>query len=123
MAIKEREYLFSVDKFNKPVVYNQKRAIGLLLTRLILLDPGSDPLHPDMGVGIRKYRYTMNTLEELKKRVKDQIETYLPCFPSSDVTLILTPDKICNIEIRIDDTTYVYNSNEAPVPIRIEDVK
>ena len=121
--IKEREYLFSVDKFKKPIVYTKKRAIGLLLTRLILLDPGSDPLHPEMGVGIRKYRYTMNTLEELRKRVKDQIDTYLPCFPSSNVNLTLTPDHTCNIEITIDDTTYVYNSNEAPIPITIDDAK
>ena len=121
--IKEREYLFSVDRFNKPVVYTKQRAIGLLLTRLILLNPGSDPLHPDMGVGITKYRYTMNTLDELKQRVKKQIETYLPCFPSSNVTLVLTPDHTCNVEITIDNTTYIYNSNEAPVPITIDDAK
>ena len=78
--IKEREYLCSVDKFNKPVVRTKQSAIALLLLRLIILEPGSDPLHPDMGVGIRRYRYTMNTLNELKQRIKDQIDTYIPCF-------------------------------------------
>lgn len=120
--IKEREYLFSVDNYNKPVVYNKKQAIGLLLVRLILLEPGSDPLHPDMGVGIKNYRYTMYTLEELRKRVEDQINTYLPCFKASNVSIIQTPDHVCNIEITIDDTVYVYDSKEAPVSIELQDI-
>ena len=53
--VKEREYLMSVNKINEPVVETEQRAIALLLLRLILLEPGSDPLHPDMGVGITKY--------------------------------------------------------------------
>lgn len=123
MAIKEREYLCKIDNFNKPVVYKNKSAIGLLLLRLILLEPGSDPLHPEMGVGIRRYRYSMNTLDKLKKRVQDQIRTYLPCFPASNVNIVLTPDHVCNIEITINDTIYVYDSNEAPIPITIDDAK
>lgn len=121
--IKEREYICSVNKFNKPVVYDKKKAIGLLLVRLILLEPGSDPLHPEMGVGIRRYRYTMNTLDELKKRVQDQIDTYLPTFRASNVEITLQANHTCNIEITIDDTIYVYDSAEAPVPIRIDDIK
>ena len=121
--IKEREYLLSTNSFKTPVVCTQKKAIGLLLVRLILLEPGSDPLHPDMGVGIRSYRYSMNTLDKLKARVEEQIKNYLPCFPAANVTIINTPDHKCNIEITIDDTVYVYDSNEAPVPITLEDVK
>lgn len=121
--IKEREYLCSIDNFKKPVVRNKKTAIGLLLLRIILLEPGSDPLHPDMGVGIRRYRYTMCTLDQLKARVKEQIETYLPCFKSSSVEITITRDKRCNIEITVDDTIYIYDSNEAPVPIVLDDAK
>jgi hypothetical protein len=120
---KNREYIASISNFNKPIVYEGKRAIGMLLTRLIMLEPGSDPLHPDMGVGITSYRYTMNTLDELRARVKKQIETYLPTFNSSNVTLVITPDHLCNIEITIDDTVYVYNSNEATKKITIDDAK
>ena len=121
--IKEREYLFSVNKFNKPVVYDKKRAIGLLLIRLILLEHGSDPFRPDMGVGIKNYRYAMGRLDELKDRVKNQIETYLPCFSSTNVSIVQTPNHLCNIEITIDDTIYVYDSNEAPIPITLSDAK
>lgn len=122
MAIREKEYLFSVNNFNRPQVVEKHRAIGLLLIRLILLDPGSDPLHPEMGVGIRSYRYAVGRLEELRRRVENQINTYLPCFPSSDVTIVQTPDHVCNIEITINEVTYVYNSNEAPVKISLEDI-
>ena len=121
--IKEREYLCSVDNFKQPVVRKQQSAIGLLLLRLILLDPGSDPLYPEMGVGIKRYRYSMNTLEELKQRVKDQINTYLPCFKSSEVNIVLTQDHLCNIEITVNDTLYIYDSREAPIPITIDDAK
>lgn len=120
--IKEREYICSIDRFNKPIVKTKKEAIGLLLLRLILLEPGSDPLHPDMGVGIRRYRYTMGTLDELKNRVYNQISTYLPCFPSSNVNIVVNPDHTCNIEITIDDSIYVYDSNEAPVKISLNDI-
>lgn len=123
MAVKQREYLFSVNEFNEPSKVENKSAVALLLVRLIMMDPGSDPLHPDMGVGIRKYRYGLDNLDELQKRVEDQIQTYLPNFQNADVTLIRTPDKVCNIEITIDDTTYVYDSSTAPIPISLEQLK
>lgn len=121
--VKQREYLFSVDEFNRPVVMTKQKAIALILVRLILLDPGSNPLHPDMGVGIRQYRYTMNTLGKLRQRVEDQIETYLPMYRGAKVSLDITPDKLCNIQIQVDDTMYVYESATGPVQISIEDLK
>ena len=107
MAVKRREYLLSTNKYNEPEIVTDKSSIALLLVRLILLDPGSDPLHPDMGVGIKSYRYSLNQLEELKKRIENQIELFLPEFTNASISLIGTPDRVCNIEITIDDTTYV----------------
>ena len=86
--IKEREYCMSVDNFKRPLVYKNQQAIAVLLTRLILLNPGSDPLHPDMGVEIK-----------------------------------VTEDKLCNIEITIDDVMYVYDSSEAPIPITLDSAR
>jgi len=121
--IKEREYLLSTDAFKTPKVLKNQEAIAMLLLRLILLDPGSDPLHPDMGVGIRQYRYAMGREEELKTRIREQMNQYLPCFPAGNVELEVTSDKLINIKITIDDVIYVYDSNEAPVPITLEDAK
>ena len=120
--IKEREYLMSVNKINEPVVERKQRAIALLLLRLILLDPGSDPLHPNMGVGIRKYRFSVNTLEELRSRIADQISTYLPDFLASEINIVINSDRTCNVEITIDDTIYTYDSKTAPVPITLTDM-
>lgn len=123
MAIRQREYLFSINSYKNPSTVDGKRAIALLLVRLILMDPGADPLHPTMGVGIRRYRYAMNKLEELRKRVENQIETFLPCYQNATVEITINNDKTCNIEITIDDVTYVYDSATAPVPITLTDIK
>jgi hypothetical protein len=73
-----------------------------------------------MGVGIINYRYAMGKLDELRQRVTDQIATYLPCFPAGNVEIHITPNKLCNILITIDDTVYTYDSSEAPIPITID---
>lgn len=121
--IKETEYCMSVDNFKKPLIYKNQQAIALLLTRLILLNPGSDPLHPEMGVGITNYRYAFGRLDELKQRVQNQISTYLECFSSANVEIKITNDNLCNIEITIDDVIYLYDSSEAPVPITLDSAK
>ena len=122
MAIREKEYLLSVDPFRRPKVLTKQQAIAMNLLHLILLDPGSDPLHPEMGVGIRDYRYAMGKEEELRERVEDQISRFLPCYPSANVELNYMPDHTINIEITIDDAVYVYDSAEAPIKITLDDI-
>ena len=110
--VKQREYLLSVDEFSNPQIVEGKSAIALLLSRLILLEPGSDPLHPDMGVGIKKYRFDSNkdVLTEIKDNITKQLETYLPTYQGTEVQIGLTEDKKLNINITVGDTTYVYSS-------------
>ena len=123
MAIKQREYLFSTNEFNEPAKLEGKPAIGILLARLIMMDPGTDPLHPTMGVGIRNYRHRFNNGDELRRNVQNQIETFLPCYQNATVAIIITPDKLCNIEITINDVIYTYDSHSAPIPITLSDVE
>lgn len=116
--VKQREYLLTVDEFSNPQVVEGKSAVALLLSRLILLEPGSDPLHPDMGVGIRKYRFNSNkdNLQTLQTAIEKQVNTYLPTFQGSEVQLIMNNDKTMNINITVGDTTYVYSSEvEDPI--------
>ena len=116
--VKQREYLLTVDEFSNPQVVEGKSAVALLLSRLILLDPGSDPLHPDMGVGIRRYRFNSNkdNLQTLQTAIEKQVDTYLPTFQGSEVQLIMNDDKTMNINITVGDTTYVYSSEvEDPI--------
>jgi len=122
MSIKNREYSFGVDKFNKPTVLKDKEAIGTRLMELIMMEPGDDPLHPDMGVGLRTFRYGVNNLEDLRTRVQKQIETYLPFYQNADVAIIRTPDKVVNIEISLGGMKYIYDSNNTSKPITLDDL-
>lgn len=122
MAIKRREYLCTIDPFNRPLIVNDESAIGLRLLELLMMDPGSNPLHPDMGVGIRNYRYGINTLSDLENRIRDQIKTYLPTSQLDEVAIIRTPDKVLNIEIRIGESVYNFNSGDTNNPISLADL-
>lgn len=108
MAVAKKEYFISLDKFNRPAEVTGEKAEAILLARLILMNPGSNPLHPDMGIGIKqRYRFSMDKLPDLQREISDQINKYLPDF-SNDLStnIILTPDKILNIEIMTATTVY-----------------
>lgn len=123
MAIVDKEYTFSVNRFNQPVTLTDKNAIGTRLMTLIMMEPGDDPLHPDMGVGIKSFRYTQNTLDKLKERIESQIATYLPFYQDVKISLVQTPDKVCNIEIALGGVTYIYDSSSSTKPITIQEIQ
>ena len=53
-----KEYVIGTNDFKQPEEYLGKKAVGLLVERLLLLEPGTDPMRPEMGVGlVSKYRY------------------------------------------------------------------
>ena len=110
--VKQREYLLTIDQFNNPAIVEGKEAISILLSRILILEPGSDPLHPDMGVGIKNYRFNSkkDNFSQLEKIIKNQLDTYLPDFANSEIEMVITPDHILQVEITIGDTTYIYNS-------------
>ena len=95
-----REYLLDADNFNKPMVLEDKQAIAALLTRLILLEPGTNPLFPTMGVGlVSKYRYLFKDAEpKLKEDIRNQIATFLPEADCTNVNLVYNDLKLtCGI--------------------------
>jgi len=123
--VKQREYLLTVDEFSNPQAVEGKSAIALLLSRLIILEPGSDPLHPGMGVGIKKYRFNSDktALNDIRNDISKQIDTYLPTFQGSEIELSLNDDNELNINITIGDTTYVYSSEVDPSTNTITNIK
>lgn len=126
MSIKNREYTFGTNNFNKPNVLTGQNAVAARLMTLIMMEPGDDPLHPDMGVGLRtKFRYKVgeNSLSELSDRIQKQILTYLPFYQNVNVSIVRTPEKVCNIEIVLGDTTYIYDSSTTENPILLEDIQ
>ena len=122
LNIKEKEYTTSIDKFNTPIKLEGQKAIGVLLTRLLLMEPGTDRLHPDMGVGIRRYRYGMDIIDDIQNRIEDQIATYLNCFPSANINVEYTSKKSLFVQITIDDYVYVYDSDDFDKSLSINDL-
>lgn len=105
-----REYLIGTDDFNNPKVVYGKKAIGVIVCRLLLLEPGTNPMRPEMGVGIvSKYRYMFpDNLNELKRDIAYQLNKYLFPYQRVSITMWVETDKTLRMDIVIDDNTYKY---------------
>ena len=118
-----REYLLKFDNFGNSKILIDEQAIACLLTRLILLEPGTNPLFPEMGVGIvSKYRYLGADQESnLKKDIQNQINNYLPEANCTEVNLVYNDDKSVDLEITVNGEIFVYQSNTIS-PITLKDI-
>lgn len=109
------EGLVSTNKYNIPRVLQGKEEIVILLIRLIILEPGSNPLHPEMGVGL-KSRWSncaIEDLPDLSAEIKSQIIVYLPSYQQASV-IVTSEDSIIRISVNIDDTLYQFTTSEQP---------
>ena len=112
------EFAFSVDDFKNPKIYKDAEAVATLLTRLLLLEPGTIQSHPDAGVGIMsRYRFSVEgSASELQADFQRQIEKYLPQFQGARVT-VREQNKTFIIAAEIDDTLYgiYYDTNTSNI--------
>ena len=117
-----KAYTLSTNSFKKPKVFTDYQAIGLLIVRLLLMEPGTDPIRPEMGVGlISRYRFvTEDKLIDLRQRIEDQLSTYLPGLEATTISFSYNEDKTVDIKIVIDDVEYTYDSSDYSVPITLE---
>lgn len=117
----EQEMLLSVDSFKKPQVLEGKDAIGILLVRLIQLEPGTISSRPTMGVGLlSNYRYCdEDKALELKDHIRDQISIFLPEYQGVQVAVQLNEGGQLIIEITIDGTLYKYETEQQTEDSRI----
>ena len=121
-----KEYLLTTNEFMVPDSGKGSDAYGLLLLRLLLLQPGQNALHPGMGVGLGpKYRFiTEDNMNMLQDRVQEQIDTYL----SQDFTVKTTvymeikPSHYLKIIITANDTDYIYDTEDSDTPIELSDL-
>lgn len=112
----QKEYVLSINDIKEPRVLEGKEAIATLLVRLILLEPGTIPDKPMMGVGLKNYRYSQREgVEDLRKRIHGQITTYLPRYQGADVTVKLNKNNTLTIGIEIDGVLYKYETEEQGV--------
>ena len=92
-----QEYSLSINEFNQPVVYDDKKALYIKLIRLLLLEPGTYQSNPEMGVGIvSRYRYSTEVdISDLKYDIETQVNDYIPDLTS--VSVDLEPDYSNNL--------------------------
>lgn len=102
MEKQTKEACLTTDEFNKPRILEGRDAISTLLVHLILLEPGTYPSRPEMGVGIvSRYRYSDTAdIAQLALDIEDQISTFLPEFEGVDIDV--STEKNDNNEILID---------------------
>lgn len=122
-----KEYLLTTNNYLEPDVQDGSDAYAILLTRLLLLEPGTNPLHPDMGVGLGpKYRYlSEDDLPVLQTRIQEQVNTYLPSdFISITQAYLQLKEnsKFLQIVIVADDTKYVFDTENSSAPIELQDL-
>lgn len=111
-----KEYSLGIDKFNRPAVYDQPKSSYIKIVRLILLEKGTYPTKPDMGVGlVSKYRYAdiKTATTNLKYDIDNQIATYLPEYQAAQIDVEADKKEI-KINITINKLTYqlMYNKEE-----------
>lgn len=122
-----KEYLLSTNEYLEPKIVDSSEAYGVLLMRLLLLVPGTNPLHPDMGVGIGpKYRYiSREGLNELQALIQEQVDTYLPSEFITATKVYLTLKDNSNyliITVIADETKYILDTENSSTPIELTDL-
>ena len=103
------DYTFSINDFNLPKEYENAQAVMSLLTRLLLLNPGTIQSHPNMGVGlVQNYRYSLQGAEvQLQADYRNQIDTYLPQFTGAEVAVKFR-DHQFQIFVQINNTAFAW---------------
>jgi hypothetical protein len=109
------EGLFSTSKYNTPKVITGKEETAVLLIRLLIMDPGTNTLYPEMGVGIlsRFVNCSKDDIPDLELEIKKQIDIYLPLYQETSVKVSIE-NRILLLSITIDDTLYKFTTNDMP---------
>ena len=73
--------ILDINEFNKNASYDDIYSLVSMVQTLIIMEKGTYPNHPDMGIGIRNYKFEFMdsiTLNELRDNIVTQINKYLP---------------------------------------------
>ena len=119
----------SVDNFNNPEIFKNAEGLMLLISRLVLLEPGTFQSHPDMGVGLlTNYRFKVdsdgNLASDLRSRIRNQIDTYLPILTGVDVQVRIY-DHTFYVTIQINGLAFgiIYDANENSVQTKYSTIE
>jgi len=74
------ELQLAIDLFRKPSQLTDLEALAQTIQNLILIDPGTYPSDPLLGVGITNYLFELMdtvTLNEIQNKIDDQLTKYI----------------------------------------------
>lgn len=106
-------HLLAKNSFGMPRVLSDGDADYMHIVYLLLLEPGTFQSHPNMGVGIRRYRFINDDdiLDTIQTNIRKQMEAYLPSIDVSTVTLSIMEDKTLGIAINTENGIYALTYN------------
>jgi len=80
--------------------------------RLLLLEPGSIPEQPEMGVGIiSKYRFAdSSSVDQLRLDIQKQVSTYLPNLIAVTIEVFMVKKEL-RIQITADGVLYSFDTD------------
>jgi len=98
----KKELLLDIDMFQKPAVREDMTALAQVIQNLIIIEKGTYPNQPELGVGISNYLFEIGdsvTIESLSVEIEDQIEKFINPVDFDiqiDIKLIESKDKKYN---------------------------
>lgn len=103
----------SIDNIGRPRELFNLNALRLSIMKLLLMDKGTYESIPEMGVGIRDYRYDdEENIENLRYEIEKQISTYLPYFSTVEVRIKHISNKTVKFIIVLDNELIAFKSDE-----------
>lgn len=116
-----KEYTLDVNAYGTPLDYKNFNALGTLIMRLILLEPGTITHSPRMGVGlISKYRYMQSDkIEGFIQEVKTQIKDYLDATAVVDMDVNITDQNVMVMDLKINSVQFRYYFDRDKVTLKM----
>ena len=120
-----QEFLLTTNDYKEPKVLGGKDAIAAKLLLLFNMVPGTNRMHPEMGVDLPgRYRFCgEDDLEDLQSEIQKQIETYLPDYSSMiNVICQFSAEGLIETAVQIDDTVYGFDTGENGTKLSLNDL-
>jgi hypothetical protein len=106
-------HLLAKNNFGMPKVLTDGDANYMHIVYLLLLDPGTFQTHPEMGVGIRQYRFVSDDdiIDTIKSSILNQMNRFLPDIDVNTVSLSIIDGATLGIAIDTSNGVYAIGFN------------
>ena len=92
----KKEFMLGVNEFNTSKSVEGLEALAYLIQSLLLIEPGTYPNNPDLGVGIHLYEFEIldnPTIDEISTKIEMQINKYIPNINLDSVIVEALPNQ------------------------------